>query len=80
MMGALFHFTIRTPGGALSINVGRDVPALRVTFLGYFSGTDAYFCGFLLGLVHIFAPFLGPMPLAYKHQILFSPDFLVTYV
>ena len=52
-------------GGTLSINVGRDLPALRVTFLGYFSGTDAYFCGFLLGPVHIFAHFLGPMPMAY---------------
>ena len=45
-------------GGALSINVGRDVPTLRVTFSGYFSGTVTYFCGFLLGPVHMFARFI----------------------
>ena len=44
---------------SLNINVGRDVPTLRVTFSGYFSGTDAYFCGFLLGPVHMFASFSG---------------------
>ena len=41
-----------TPGGVLSINGRRDVPPLMVTFSGYFSGTDAYFCGFLLEPVH----------------------------
>ena len=33
------------------------MPTLRVTFSGYISGTDAYFCGFLLGPVHKFASF-----------------------
>ena len=60
----------------LGINVGRDVPTLRVKFSGYFSGADAYFCGFLLGPVPISVvsfwdrcmclhPFLRPMPLTY---------------
>ena len=35
------------------------MPTLRVTFSGYFFGTDAYFCGFLLGPVHMFASFSG---------------------
>ena len=52
-------------GETLSINVGRDEPTFSVTFSGYVSGTDAYFCGFLLGPVHMFASFLGPMPLTY---------------
>ena len=42
-----------------------DVPVIRVTFLGYFSGTDAYIIGFFLGPVHIFSPFPRPLPFAY---------------
>ena len=49
----------REPVNALSVNVGWDVPMLRVTFSGYFSGSDAYFCGFLLGPVHMFESFSG---------------------
>ena len=45
--------------GELSRNVGRDVPTSSVTFSGYFSGTEAYFCVFLLGPVHMFASFSG---------------------
>ena len=60
---------ISWPNGALCINVGRDVPTLRVTFPGYFSGTDAYFCGFLLGPVHMFASFSGAdAPGIYLHS------------
>ena len=45
------------------------MPTLRVTFSGYFSGTDAYFCGFLLGPVHMFAFFSGAdAPDIYLHS------------
>ena len=42
------------------------MPTFRVTFSGYFSGIDTYFCGFLLWdrciCLH---PFPGPTPLTY---------------
>ena len=52
----------------LSINVGRDVLTLRVTFSGYFSGTDTYFCGFLLGPMHMFAFSGADAPAIYLHS------------
>ena len=46
-------------GGSLSINVGRDVPTLRVSFSQKFSGTGAHFCRLPPGPVYIFASFSG---------------------
>ena len=53
---------------------------LRVTFLGYFLGTDAYFCGFLLGPVYVCILLWGRCPDIYLHSTCEQFTLLISFV